>query len=73
MKASIILSLAVALALSLSACGRRNEPATMPTADTVPYTDTTPTVTLPPLETNIPDPSVDTQMPIYESTEETVK
>ena len=62
MKTSVILSLAVALALSLSACRRRNDPATMPTTDTVPYTDTAPTVTLPPLETNIPDPEVDTSM-----------
>ena len=73
MKISVILSMTIALALSLSACGRRNEPATLPSTSTVPYTETMPTVTLPPLETNIPDPSVDTEMPIYESTENSAK
>ena len=77
MKAPVIWALALGLAVSLSACGRRNEPDTAPTTvpatDTAPYTETAPTITLPPMETNIPDPSVDTQMPIYDGTEETVK
>ena len=57
MKKFSILALTLILALSFVACGRNNDQAgnnmtIMPDV-------------MPTLETNIPDPDVDTQMPIY--------
>ena len=63
MKKISIYILTVVIALSLCACGRKDNqtPGTiMPSTDTDILPDTMPT-----LDTNIPDPSVDTEMPIY--------
>ena len=63
MKKISIIALMLILCLSLAACGRRNEPDTTPTT-TAPTSEATifPS-TDPIIETNIPDPSVDTSMP----------
>lgn len=69
MKKLGVLLLAVVLILALAACRKRNNtPETTPTvATTVPTTvpETTPVLpeTMPTLETNIPDPNVDSSMP----------
>ena len=66
MKKCSIFVLTIILALSLCACGRNND-ATVPSTNNI-----TPSTnmnilpdTMPTLETNIPDPNVDTQMPGY--------
>ena len=61
MKALLTLILAATLAVSLWACGCSN--GTMDNAQT-PGTTLMPDI-LPTIDTNIPDPEVDTQMPIY--------
>jgi len=61
MKALITMFLATILTISLSACGCSNNSA----GDTqIPSTTLIPDI-LPTIETNIPDPEVDTQMPMY--------
>lgn len=63
MKRIGIFMLTLVIVASLCACGRRNDgtPDTvLPSTDMSILPDTMPT-----LDTNIPDPSVDTQMPIY--------
>lgn len=70
MKKFGVIAIALVFALSLCACGRRNEepsttttrPTTAPTTPTTTKAPTTP-ATMPTIETNIPDPSVDTSMP----------
>ena len=61
MKAFIAVALATVLLLSLSACGCSNS---MPRETQTPGTTLIPDI-LPTMDTNIPDPEVDTQMPIY--------
>ena len=63
MKKISIIALMLIVTLSLAACGRRNDKETTPTT-TAPTTQATifPS-TDPIIETNIPDPSVDTSMP----------
>lgn len=62
MKKYVMIALVLVLALSLCACGRRNDTPvnTMPSTDmsVIPDMDAT-------LDTNIPDPNVDTEMPLY--------
>ena len=75
MKKILAFVLVFIVCLGLAACGRRNKDVP---ADTVPTTSapittptekiTEPTVVIPTMETNIPDPDVDTRM--TESTEE---
>lgn len=66
MKKCIIFVLTIVLALSLCACGRRNNATTPSTNNVTPSTDMNILPdTMPTLETNIPDPNVDTQMPGY--------
>ena len=66
MKKTLVLLLALGLAATLAACGRRKNEnttpnTTMPTrATTAPTTEVT---ILPTLETNIPDPDVNSTMP----------
>ena len=61
MKKISIVTLAFILAASLAACGRRNN------------TPDTQMTILPTIETNIPDPDVDTKMPMYtDGTDETI-
>ena len=65
MKKSLIITLLIVLAFSLAACGRDNggntsAPTIIPTTDMNILPDTMPTV-----GTNIPDPDVDTSMPMY--------
>lgn len=65
MKKSIIFTLLLVLTISLSACGRGSSketstPTIMPTSDMTILPDTMPT-----FGTNIPDPDVDTSMPMY--------
>lgn len=67
MKKLTIITLALALALTLAAC-RRKENGNETTATKEPATETTQETTMlpdidPTLETNIPDPEVDTSMP----------
>lgn len=66
MKKYGIIALVFALALSLSACGRRKNQETTPStmAPTIipPTTILDPTIMDPTLDTNIPDPNVDTHM-----------
>ena len=57
MKKYRIIALTIILALSFAACGRNNDTGNN---DMTILPDTMPT-----LETNIPDPDVDTKMPIY--------
>lgn len=66
MKKIFVFILGLTIALSLAACGRRNNAeATKPTATTPTILPTTDDTMLPTIETNIPDPSVDTKMPAY--------
>ena len=66
MKKYIIFVLTIILALSLCACRRNNAATTPNTSNVVPSTDMNVLPdTMPTLETNIPDPNVDTQMPGY--------
>ena len=63
MKKISIYMLTLIMAVTLCACGRKDNqaPSTiMPSTDMGILPDTMPT-----LDTNIPDPSVDTEMPIY--------
>ena len=63
MKKISIYMLIFVIAVSLCACGRKNNntpSSVMPSTDMSILPDTMPT-----MGTNIPDPSVDTQMPIY--------
>lgn len=61
MKRISIIVLTLLLTLSLAACGRRNDAGTnMPSTDATVLPDMDPS-----FETNIPDPSVDTSMPMY--------
>lgn len=58
MKKLFVIALALALTLSMGACGRRKQTPTEATRDTAPITvPTTPTMTMP--TSNIPDPTVD--------------
>ena len=58
MKKFFVIALALALTLSMGACGRRKQTPTQATRDTAPITvPTTPTMTMP--TSNIPDPTVD--------------
>lgn len=70
MKSFLSVILALVCALTLSACGCSNNMGETQTPGTTLMPDILPT-----LDTNIPDPDVDTQMPIYtdgtDSTEET--
>ena len=66
MKKCSIFVLTLILALSLCACGRNNDTTTTSTGSVTPSTDMNILPdTMPTLETNIPDPNVDTQMPGY--------
>lgn len=70
MKTLIALSIAAIFALALSACGCSNS--TMGDTQT-PGTTILPD-TLPTIGSNIPDPDVDTEMPIYtDGTEDTIE
>ena len=63
MKKIAVFMLSLVIAGSFCACGRKNKPTpstVMPSTDMTILPDTMPT-----MGTNIPDPSVDTQMPIY--------
>ena len=65
MKKGIIFAVLLVMTVSLSACGRGNSNATSaptikPTTDMTILPDTMPTI-----GTNIPDPDVDTSMPMY--------
>ena len=65
MKKCIFLALSVLLAFSVAACGRNNNTRNR---DMTIMPDILPT-----LETNIPDPDVDTKMPMYtDGTDETI-
>ena len=58
MKKFSVIALVLVLAVSMCACGKRNNEPTRTTRDTTPTTvPTVPTVTMP--STNIPDPTVD--------------
>lgn len=66
MKKTGIFAIALLLALSLAACGRKKDnKETTPTNDTKSTMPSVldPTIMDPTLDTNIPDPSVDTSMP----------
>ncbi len=66
MKKCCIFALLLVLALSLCACGRNNDATVPSTRSVMPSTDMNILPdTMPTLETNIPDPNVDTQMPGY--------
>lgn len=58
MKKFSIIAVVLIMALSLAACGRNNDNA--PSTDMTILPDLNPTI-----DTNIPDPDVDSQMPIY--------
>ena len=63
MKRMCVFMLTLIMAVSLCACGRKNNPkpsTVIPSTDMTILPDTMPTI-----GTNIPDPSVDTQMLIY--------
>ena len=73
MKKATILIIAFTLCIGLSACGRKNNEQINNTTNgttnftVLPDTDMT-------IETNIPDPDVDTSMPMYtDGTEETTE
>ena len=61
MKVIIAVTLAIVLLLSFSACGCSNS---MVGETKIPEATILPSI-LPTLDTNIPDPDIDTQMPIY--------
>ena len=63
MKKFYMIILVFLLVVSLAACGRRNNTDTIPTTQPSTGMDLTPD--MPPVETNIPDPNVDTSMPMY--------
>lgn len=66
MKKCSIFVLLLILALSLCACGRNNDTTVPSTNQVTPSSDMNILPdTMPTLETNIPDPNVDTQMPGY--------
>ena len=66
MKKISIIALGLIMAFSLAACGRSNNNTTDTTAATNPSTDMNILPDMnPTLDTNIPDPSVDTSMPMY--------
>lgn len=54
-----ILMLALAISVSLAACGRNNDTGNGTSDMTILPTD------MPTIGTNIPDPEIDTQMPMY--------
>lgn len=61
MKRFSIIALVLVLAISLAACGRRNNNETSaPSTDVTILPDINPTI-----DTNIPDPDVNTSMPMY--------
>ena len=65
MKKITITALALVMTLTLAACGRRNNnvtsaPTTKATENNTIIPDMNPTI-----DTNIPDPNVDTSMPMY--------
>lgn len=65
MKRFSIIALVFVLSLSLAACGRRkNNEMTVPTTTEATSNTIMPDI-MPTIETNIPDPSVDTSMPEY--------
>ena len=69
MKALVATILSVMVAFSLTACGCSNNIF----EDTRPQSTTLIPDVLPTIETNIPDPDIDTQTPIYtESTDNTI-
>ena len=59
MKKISILLLALVIATGLAACGRNNDTGTTDNSMTILPTS------LPTMDTNIPDPEIDTQMPMY--------
>ena len=63
MKRFLIIAFIFVLAVSLVACGRMNNQNTISTTQPSTGMDLTPS--MPPMETNIPDPNVDTSMPMY--------
>lgn len=72
MKKFSIFTLVFVLTLSLAACGRRNHDETSVPSTTVPSTGMDIIPDMEPIETNIPDPNVDSSMPMYtESTDTT--
>ena len=64
MKKIFIIALVFVLAVALVACGRRNDEPTTP-ATTQPSTGMDVIPDMEPMETNIPDPNVDSSMPMY--------
>jgi hypothetical protein len=73
MKKLILIILAFAIAASLVACGCSRSMDSETSNPTTNPPTTEPSVLpdiLPTMETNIPDPSVDTQMPVYTEGEE---
>ena len=76
MKKLLIVMVALMLSISLCACGRRNDPVNTEPNSIMPSTDMHILPSMDPtLDTNIPDPNVDSQMPLYtegsEATENT--
>lgn len=74
MKKIAIFFLTLGLAATLAACGRRDNANTTPSTSAPTRSTTAPTTEvtiLPTLETNIPDPNVDTSMPDMTETTET--
>ena len=66
MKKLSMIALVLVLTLALAACGRRNNNETTAPTTTEPSTDMTIIPDIDPtIETNIPDPNVDTSMPMY--------
>lgn len=66
MKKMSVFILVLLFAVSLVACGRRNQnDASIPSADTSETEMTILPDMDPTIDTNIPDPNVDTKMPIY--------
>lgn len=66
MKRLSIIALVLVLTLSLVACGRRDNGETSAPTTTTPSTDMTIIPHMDPtLDTNIPDPNVDSSMPMY--------
>lgn len=72
MKKFAIIALALVMTLCLAACGRRNNNETSAPTTTASTTDTIIPNMDPTIATNIPDPSVDTSMPMFtDGTEDT--